>query len=370
MALKLTQAALKFAVAWLAVCGSAAIAQSGDPFRAQGDPQAALVGPLERATLVVEDAQTATQFFRDAMRMRLASETEPDESTAAAQRRLWNLPPSYRWRELRFDRPGAAGAVEVRVLVMRGGAPIRPDMQSRLLGGLSLGFPVANQRRLESRVKRLGVTSTAGITVLNMPRGDGGTYRVEEIHYRGPEGLYALGVWREQSLVPIGAIDAAAGLGGPAYSGIVVVNSDREIEFFQRALGWELRRDIELATSGPQGGLGLPEGTRYRFLQLFAPGAVTGYLVLLDFKDRNIANPVVPRMPNRGLVAWTFETRDLDAVLARIEAYPDGRATLLSRPLEVADSRGTSGAAAARRRVASVLTPNGLLLELVERQRP
>ncbi len=350
------------AAAALLVASPFAGAQTGDPFKTQGDPDAALVGALYMTTLVAAEADTSRRFFGDALKMRLSFDGVPDEATATAQRRLWNLPPSRRWRELRFDRPGVPGAIQVRVLVMDGGASIRPDMQARLLGGLSLGLPVADQKRLERQVGKLGVMSTAGITSMNMPRGDGGTYRVEEIHYRGPENLYALGVWREPPLIPVGAIDPTAGVGGPAYSGMVVVNSDREIEFYQRVLGWELRRDIELTTSGPQGGLALPAGTRYRFLQLFAPGAITGYLVMLDFKDSNIANPVVPRMPNRGLVAWTFETRDLDAVMKRIADYPDARATLLSRPVEIADG-------AARRRVASVLTPSGLLLEIMERRR-
>ena len=354
-------AALRLAAVALVAAANLS-AQIGDPFNVKVDPTAARVSPLRMATLVARDAAEARRFFVDGMRMRLAAETTPDDAKAEAQRRLWNLPASWRWTELRFDRPGVPDAIVVRVLIMDGGEPLRPDMLSRLQGGLSLGFPVANQKRLERATRRLGITSTVGITSINMPRGDGSDYAVEEIHYRGPEGLYALGVWRQPPLAPVGPIDARSGVGGPAYSGMVVVNADREIDFYRRVLGWEVRRDIELTTSGPNGGLALPEGTKYRFLQLFAPGSVTGYLVMLDFRDRSVPNPSTPRAPNRGLVAWSFETRDLDDVLQRIEAFPDARATLLARPVKVAD--GAAGTAA--RRVASVLTPNGLLLEIAE----
>lgn len=335
-------------------------AQSADPFAIQPDPDAALVGQLRGVTLVTSDADSAIRFFTKAMQMRLVLDATPDESKAAQQRRLWNLPAQKTWRELHFGRPAVPDAIEVRVLVMAGGDPIRPDMQPRLQGGLSLGFPVADQKRVEQDVGAFGVRSTAGIVSMTMPRGDGTKYLVQESHYRGPEELYALGVWREPPLASVGPIEPGLMIGGPSYSGMVVVNSDREVEFYRQVLGWEVRRDIELTASGPGGGLALPVGTRYRFLQLFAPGTVTGYLVMLDFRKDSLANPVTPRAPNRGLVGWTFRTRDLDTVLARVDAYADGRATLLARPMVIPESDGSS------RKVASLLTPNGLLLEIEE----
>jgi catechol 2,3-dioxygenase-like lactoylglutathione lyase family enzyme len=146
-------------------------------------------------------------------------------------------------------------------------------------------------------------------------------------------------------------------MGGPAYSAIVVPDAAREIEFYAGVLGWEARQNIVLTTSGPSGGLGLDEGTQFRFVQLFAPGATTGYICLLDMLEVARANPVAPRLPNRGLVMWSFGTRAFDAVEQRVrEAATHER--LCSQPR----FGGTAG-----QRHLTVLSPAGLMMEIIER---
>ncbi len=336
-------------------------AQPSDPFQPVSRAADQLVGPLEAVTLVTTDAERATRFFVDAMQMTLARDAEPSIDEAGARRRLLALSSRVTWRELVFERPSVPSAIRVQVLVMpssgegSAGAEIRPGMNALLQGGLSLGFPVADMRARERRVKRAGFESTAGITQMYFPRSDGSQYLIEEIHFKGPENLYALGVWRPQELRPVGPIDTHVGLGGPAYSAQVVVNSDAEVAFYRNIFGWEVRRDITIPSSGPSGGLGLAAGTRFRFLQLFAPGAATGYLVLMDMLESSVANPVVPRAPNRGVVAWRFGTHRFDEVERRAR---DARITILGGPF-AEPNRGA-------KRSMSLLTPNGLLVEVYE----
>jgi catechol 2,3-dioxygenase-like lactoylglutathione lyase family enzyme len=185
---------------------------------ARGDAAAALCGSLREVTIVTSDAIRTAQFFTQAMCMRLASDTEP--AHAQAQRALWGLSPTAQWRELIFDHPAVGQGYRLRVIVMGGGALIRPQMESRLAGGLSVGSAVSSLEQTHDRVTALGAGTTSGIVPLVMTRLDGSTYTCGEIHFRGPEDIHALAVGRPPDLAPVGPIDPVTGIGGPAYSAI------------------------------------------------------------------------------------------------------------------------------------------------------
>lgn len=332
-----------------------------DPMAPRAGATPSLCGPLECVTVATNDAEAVTAFMTRAMRLRpLPTAAGPARADAPLerdrQRELWGLGPDAQWRELRFVGPeGERGAV-VRVLVMAGGELIRPGMESRLTGGLSIGFPAASLEDTLARVTALGFESTAGIVRLTITRPDGSSYVSGEVLFRGPEQVYMLAVGRPADMTPVGPIDAGTGMGGPAYSALVVPDASREIGFFRDVLGWEARQDIVLTTSGPAGGLGLDAGTQFRFVQLFAPGATTRYVCLLDMLAVGRANPVAPRLPNRGLVMWSFGTRAFDEVARRVRAAAGGEAG--SQP-RFSDAPGA--------RALTVLSPAGLMIEIVER---
>ncbi len=333
---------------------------ASDPFEDVGDSATAVVGPLATATLVTDDAELARRFFADGMQMQLDGARSLDSAELALRNRLLGLATGTQWRRMRFDRPALPGTVAVEVLVLSSqdvGGEVRPSMDARLQGGLSLGFPVLDAGARAVMLERSGFGSTAGVVPLMLPRESGQSYSVDEIHFKGPENLYALGVRRPDDMRPVGPLDAALGIGGPAYSGMVVSNADLEVEFYRTLLGWQVRRDLTLTSGGTTGGLGLPDGTRYRFLQLFAPGARTGYLVMLDMLDSSRANALPPRPPQQGLVMWSFGTRQFDRVVATAIRE---RVTIIGGPLQLPARDGRSG------RSLSVLSPSGLLLEIFE----
>ncbi len=202
-----------------------------DPMAPRAGAAPTLCGPLERVTFMTNDAGSATQFMTQAMRMRLASEVERSGHDAQATRELWGLPASAAWRELSFASTDGRSGVTVRVIVMPGGELIRPGMESRLTGGLSIGFPAASLEETLARVTALGFESTAGIVRLTITRPDGSSYVSGEVLFRGPEQLYMLAVGRPADMTPVGPIDPATGMGGPAYSAVVVPDAAREIDF-------------------------------------------------------------------------------------------------------------------------------------------
>lgn len=320
------------------------------------------VGSLLMVTHVTDSPLATRHFYRDMMAMAEVSDDAVSPGTQGTQRALWGLGTDTRWTEQLYERPGLPQVPRVRVLAMEPAGPeIRPGMDVLLEGGLSVGFAVRNRVEMEQCVARgdsLGIGTTAGITTIEFRRPDGSPYEALETHFKAPDEVYGLGVGRPEDLPPVGPIEAGQMIGGPAYSAQVVNHADADIAFYCDVLGLEVRRDVDLTSSGPAGGLGLAAGTVMRFVQLYAPGTDTGYLVMLDFRDQGRPNSGPIRPPGRGVAIWTFPTHDLDAMLARsrehgVEPF-GGPVTLDTAPF-------------GRHRIATVLTPHGFLVELVER---
>ena len=319
------------------------------------------VGPLLMVTHVTGEPAATRHFYRDMMAMADVSDRAMPADGQAVQRELWGLDAGAGWTEQLYERPGLPQVPRVRVLAMdRPGPVIRPDLDVLLEGGLSVGFAVRNRAEMEQCVARgeaLGIGTTAGITTIEFRRPDGSPYEALETHFRAPDDVYGLGVGRPQDLPPVGPIEPGRMIGGPAYSAQVVNHADDDVAFYRDLLGFEVRRDVDLTSSGPAGGLGLQAGTVMRFLQLYAAGTETGYLVMLDFRDAGKPQAGTIRPPGRGVAMWTFPTNDLDAVLLRCRAQgirvQGGPATLDSPLL------GTH-------RAATLLTPHGFLVELVQ----
>lgn len=319
------------------------------------------VGSLLMVTHVTGEAAATRHFYRDMMAMADVSDRAMPAAGQALQRQLWGLDGQARWSEQLYERPGLPQVPRVRVLAMDPPGPvIRPGMDVLREGGLSVGFAVRNRAEMEQCVARgeaLGIGTTAGITTIEFRRPDGSPYEALETHFTAPDEVYGLGVGRPEDLPPVGPIEPGQMIGGPAYSAQVVNHADDDVAFYRDVLGFEVRRDVDLTSSGPAGGLGLEAGTVMRFLQLYAPGSETGYLVMLDFRGagRPQAGPVRP--PGRGVAMWTFPTDDLPAVLARCR---EAGIRVLAGPVAL------DSPLLGPHRAATVLTPHGFLVELVQ----
>jgi len=236
---------------------------------------------------------------------------------------------------------------------------VRPGMNALLEGGLAVGFACANMEELIAKSENMGFGNVAGVTRIPLHRPDGSPYEALETHLRAPDDVYVLGIARPSDLAPICPIADGGLTGGPAYSSQVINNGQRSLDFYTEVLGYEVRRDVQLPSEGPSGGLlGVPPGSTMRFLQVFAPGSEGRYLVFLDWFDAGVEAVAPSRPPNRGMVMWSFMARDLDAVLGRAERFGAER---LCGP-EIVDAR-PAGAVTRR---ATLAAPNGFAIELIE----
>ncbi|MFN7174358.1 MAG: hypothetical protein ACK4MT_06565 [Thermaurantiacus tibetensis] len=356
-----------FAVILASAVSVAAAAQggaagSGGP-GSQADPLApragveAKVSPLAEVTLAVADLDAVARFFGDGLRM-ACTRARLDGEPATHFRRHHGLAGDGPVELLSCTRPGVPGAARVRAVRLGPEAPAaRPGHDARLPGGLSLGFPSAGNAALLERIEGLGFRSSAGLTNITLPRGDGTTYTVGEVHLLAPEGLYALGIDRGE-MAPVGPIDHQAGVGGPAYSGAMVTDLEAAARLLGSVVGFEKRREVELESAGPEGGLGLPAGTKFDFQQWFAPGAASGYVILMRLKA-NARPAVAPGgFAARGLAMWSFEVAD-DLGL-RAQAARAAGVAVRAGPADVPDGTGC-------RRSLVLDGGDGLLVELVAR---
>ncbi|RPH92690.1 MAG: hypothetical protein EHM68_16805 [Lysobacterales bacterium] len=336
---------------------NASAQEARDPMEPQSDPATALSSPLRSATVVTGDLDATRRFYQGAMGM-MPVFSELSGAAAAALAGHWDLPPLETLRIITFSRSDLPGGMTVRALVVPASSPSsRPAYGAAYPGGLGIGFPVAGLGMRETIVEAYGFRSAAGIMAMQFPRADGSLYKVEEAIFEAPDDVLVLGVDRHE-LRSIGPIDPALGLGGPAYSSMIVGDADAIVPLLEGVLGYERRREFVFESRGPEGGLQVPSGTRFRFQQWFAPGASSGYLVIMDPLEarRPAPAPLGPR--SRGLAMWTFEVADLAAAEAR--AREVGVAIL--KPAAVLELPGVGAV-----RSLMLATPDGFPVELVQR---
>jgi catechol 2,3-dioxygenase-like lactoylglutathione lyase family enzyme len=288
-------------------------AAAPDPLEPQSSVNETSASPLRRITVASGDLARSRAFYQGAMGMAASPATE----LTLAERRRFGL--KGRAQALTFTRTGISEAAIVRVVAVPPSAPgLRPTHSGLATGGLAMGMPVLGQAKRAAAVEKAGFRSAVGITQMTLPRGDGTSYTVEEIHYQAPDGVLALGIDRG-NMKPVGPIDTAAGIGGPAYASLVVNDLVAAGRFMREVLGYELRRDAVFTSAGSKGGLGLPDGTRFAFQQWFAPGAATGYVILMKMVDRPADAPPAGGFTTRGIVMWSFDVADMAAAQSRAE---------------------------------------------------
>lgn len=293
----------------------ASVAQSTDPLVPTSRVEDARVGPLAMVTIISDNPVATKRFYQGAMDM-AAKDYELRGQSALAMANQLGLTPRSRLLFSMFTRPGLPQATKVRVVYVDSGTDqARPNHNSEYLGPLSLGFPV---RAIEARAAMLsafGNPATAGVTTLNLSRSDGSPYAVKEAHFKGPDGVLSLAIDRGD-MQAVGAIDPAFDIGGPAYSGMIVSDTKAMDGFLADVMGFEKRRDVELASSGPNGGLGLPSGTRFQFQQWFAPGSATGYFVVMRYLNAGKIRPITLVGRSRGIIRYSFHTNRLNEVVS------------------------------------------------------
>lgn len=323
-----------------------------DPLEPIADAAGANAGPLSGALIVTRDVEGMRRAYVDGVGLTMEGPLALDAATRATQRRLWNMPPDMDWQVYRLSRPAVADSIRVLLIVPDRDTPvIRASYEREEAGPYALGFVMRDVRAVDTRVTALGFRRTLpAVNEYPLQLRDGTSYPVVEASYEIPDNTRLVIMSRGGGVRQSGGLDAATGLGGPNYSSLIVEDAAAMERFFTEVLDYERRTNREWKVFQP----------RFRYLTLHARGARTGNLGLVEYEvpDRRAATGVAPRPPHRGLAGWSFEVRSLDEALARARQQ---RAELVSPPQAYADPRF------GQVRIASLLAPNGMLVELYER---
>lgn len=325
-----------------------------DPMEPIADAAGANAGPLSGALIVTRDLDNLRRIYVDGMGLTLEGPLKLSRAQLAAHRKLWGMPPGLGWQTWRLTRPSLPDAIRVLILVPDADTPVmRRSYDREETGPYALGFAMSDVRAADPRIVALGFKRTLpAVNEYPLQRRDGSEYPVIEASYEIADNTRLVLMQRGGGMRANGSIDPATGFGGPSYSSLIVDDATSMERFFTEVLDLERRTSREWTVFSP----------RFRYVTLHAKGARTGNLGLVEYQpaDRKPSTGVAPRPPNRGLAGWSFPVRSLDEVLRRAAAQ---RVTRVAGPIALDDPR--FGAV----RIATLLAPNGLLVEVFERTR-
>jgi len=335
----------------------------GDIFIPKSSPTDALVSPLHTVTYITNDKAGVDQMFQKGYRLHPTSWVRPSAAEYALLNRYFGFASEHSWEVCAYTKQGAASNVQIRVIHLDQETDVvRPSYDGLYTGGATISFPIVDLKSHGELMQSIGVDSTVGIKEMEFVSPTGETYISAETVYKAPENIFVLGVTRPGIFVPVGPIDDNTGIGGAAYSARCVVAADTINDFLENVLGYEIRRDVAFEV-GERSAINLPEGTMERFVQAFAPGSSTGYLILMDHGEATKHSPAPDfGPPCRGIGIWTFATKKLDEVYekalnadieivsapANIQSpFLESSRTLLMKdpggfPIEVYEPRSTS----------------------------
>ena len=329
-----------------------------DPLAAKTNASQGLCSGLHTATLSTMDLDKIKRFYVDGMGMILDGPFELSSEEVQEQNDRWGIPSDRPYKLYHLYRENIPALIQLRVIHLEQPSPsIHASYSSLELGPFSLGFPNLNQKKLDKKLRDLGIQAMADMQEGTIPRPDGTTYRYWETIFKGPDFLHVVGIERGDGMAQLAPCDSLTQLGGPGYSAQVLKDSDKDLAFYTEVLDMELRADRQWDTS-PGSALGLEEGIPFRFALVYAKGSAHNHLLFLDFFETEMIDPgVQPKVPNLGLGMWTFSTTDIDEVKRRAESQ---EVRIISDIHSIKDSiLGDC-------KILTMLAPNGFLIEIFQ----
>ena len=329
---------------------------------AQRDTQAprsseadALLMSLYGTTICTVSLEETRLFYEKGFGLSVIGPIKQDQKTKVLERKMYDIPADIDWELYLMQRPNTP-SLKVRLMVLNKPTPtIHKSWNTLELGILSMGFPNTIQPKVDSTMRKIGFGAWAAMNTYPVEALDKSKYTVYETIFNGPDFVKGVGITRGDGMAQLSPIDSTTGYGGPAYSAQIVDNSDAMIDFYAKTLGYEVRSDRIWETSGA---LGVPAGTKYRFMTLYAKGSRWGHLLFVEFLNQKAYDVGVPKkIPNRGLGCWTFPCKDLNKV------YTDSKAKgfkILQPPTEI-DSPYYG-----KRKAMTMMAPNGFLVEIFQ----
>ncbi|TAE38104.1 MAG: extradiol dioxygenase [Runella slithyformis] len=335
--------------------GGFVIAQNRDTQAPKSSEADALTLPLFGATLCTVSLEETQLFYEKGFGMTLRGPVQQDAKSKALERKMYGIAADIDWQLYFLERP-TTPALKVRVMLLNKPTPtIHKSWNTLELGVLALGFPNDIQPKLDSTMRRVGFGAWAPMNTYQVDAPDKSKYTVFETIFNGPDFVKGVGITRGDGMNQLSPTDSLTGYGGPGYSSVIVDNSDQIIDFYVNVLGYEVRSDRVWTTSGA---LGVPAGTQYRFLTIYAKGSRWGHLLFIEFKNQKAYDVgVAKKIPNRGLGCWTFPCKDLNAVWQKAK---EKKYTILQPPTAI------NSPYYGQRKAMTLLAPNGFLIEIFQ----
>lgn len=343
-------------LAFMPMHGAAVAQDKSDPLEPQSDVRNALASPLKAVTIMTGNLDLTRRFYQGALGMTptFLSMRGPKARTLALH---WGMAPTDTLQMVTFSRPGQLDQVAVRAILIATDTPSnRPGYDSAFAGALGMGFPANDLKTRDAIVSALGFKSVVGVTSMSIPRADRSIYDVSEVDYEAPDDVLVLGVDRGD-MRPVGPVDPAIGIGGPAYASMLVRQAKDAVPLFGEVLGYEMRRELNFKSPGSAGRMRLPQGAEIRFQQWFAPGSRTSYLVIIDLLNADKPNPTELSAKNRGIAMWSFEVKNLQQARARARK---AKVAVVKEPAMI----DLPGVGAVRSMI--LATADGFLVEVIE----
>ncbi|MBR2648826.1 MAG: hypothetical protein IKD55_08290 [Sediminibacterium sp.] len=318
----------------------------------------ALCGPLKIITICTAYLDSLELFYVKGMGMQLSGPFSLTKEQEKMQKRLFDINGNYKLYLL--ERKNVPENIKIRVLLVSKNNPlIHKSYNAREMGPFTLGFPNANQEKLDKELRALGFTTMAPMQAAMLSKPDGTKYKYLETIYKAPEFVHIVGIERGNGMPQLAPYDSATLKGGPGYSAQIVTGmSNPMIQFYTYVLGWEMRRDNEWKT-GEGSALGIEAGIPFRFSILYAKGARSGHILLMDFTDgKKIESNTPAQIPNRGIGMYSFETKNIQEVLERAK---EKKLRVLQNPIIHED------AILGKVTAMTLLAPNGVMVEIYQK---
>lgn len=329
-----------------------------DPVSSRAD---ALCGPLHTVTITTAHLDSLELFYVKGMGMSLLGPFNLSKKEMRQQKELWDLPAMMDYSLYLLHRPTVSDNIRIRVLVVSKRQPlIHKTYNSREMGPFTLGFPNANQEKLDTLIRELGFTSMAPMQAAVLSKPDGTKYKYLETIYKAPDFVHVVGIERGNGMPQLAPYDPETSKGGPGYAAQIVTGMGKQvIKFYTDVLGMEIRKDTEWKT-GEGSALGIEPNVPFRFAIVYSKGATSGYLLFMDFKDHIRYNShASPRPPNRGIGMYSFETKNIRQVYNRAKEM-DIR--IIQKPNDYKDPM------IGNCRIMTMVAPNGLMIEVFQKK--
>ncbi len=330
-------------------------AQKGRDSQAPNSSEAdALVQPLWGTTICTTSLEETRLFYEKGFGLSVTGPTKQDLKVKAQERKLYDIPKDIDWELYVMERPNTP-SLKVRVMVLNKPTPtIHKSWNTLELGILAMGFPNEKQQIVDSTMRKVGFGAWAPMNIYAVEALDKSKYTVYETIFNGPDFVKGVGITRGDGMAQLSPIDAN-GMGGPAYSSAIINNSDAMIDFCVNVMGYEVRSDRIWTTSGA---LGVPAGTSYRFLTIYAKGSRWGHLLFVEFKNQKaFETGIAKKIPNRGLSCWTFPAKDLNEVHQKAKKMG---LKFIQEPIEI------NSPYYGKRKSMTLYAPNGLMIEIFQ----